>query len=295
MFGVHRPYSGEEKIAQRLLQDLRALLSATLFPPKCLLCATLFRPPRRIPPSAGEAGRHDTSSGMGSAQVNQTPVEKIEEVFEREMAPMICTDCLGPLTPPVSPLCPRCGLVFISRAGVDHWCGDCIRRSPGFNKACAAGVYEHTLMAAIQRYKYHGKTQLAKPLGKILALTMKQHWKKRDIDAMVPVPLHHKRLRQRGFDQAALMLRTTPWSVPVEYGILKRVRATVPQTALHRRERQKNVRRAFQVVQPARVSGRRLLLVDDVFTTGATVNECSRVLLQHGADRVDVLTLARAM
>ena len=215
--------------------------------------------------------------------------------FAKDMAPLVCPTCLKPLIPPTSPLCPRCGLMFTSRIGIDHWCGVCIRRPPGFSKARAAGVYDRTLMGAIQRFKYHGKTQLARPLGRLLALTLNRHWHASAIDAMVPVPLHRKRLRQRGFDQVTLLLRAAPWPVAVHTDVLTRVRATPPQTDLRRRARRANVRKAFRVVQPSRVRGQRLLLIDDVFTTGATVDECSRTLLQQGATRVDVLTLARAM
>ena len=111
-------------------------------------------------------------------------------------------------------------------------------------------------------------------------------------DFLVPVPLHPKRLRRRGFNQARLLLRVWP-QTPTD-GLLVRVRHTQTQTGLNRRQRRRNIRGAFEVTDGDVVAGGRVLLVDDVFTTGATVNECARILRTAGACRVDVLTLARA-
>jgi ComF family protein len=116
-------------------------------------------------------------------------------------------------------------------------------------------------------------------------------------DIMLPVPLHVQRLRWRGFNQAQLLARPLAHAAGVRLDpySLERVRPTRPQVELDEKERRHNVAGAFRVLRPKAVAGRRVLLVDDVYTTGATVDECSRVLLRAGAQSVDVLALARAV
>jgi ComF family protein len=111
----------------------------------------------------------------------------------------------------------------------------------------------------------------------------------------MPVPLHTRRLRERGFNQSLLLARqvSRKRSIPLNFTALWRSRQTQPQTQLSGPERQKNVRGAFEVRNAEAVAGKRVLLIDDVFTTGATVQECAKALLDAGAERVDVLTLAR--
>ena len=116
-------------------------------------------------------------------------------------------------------------------------------------------------------------------------------------DTIVPVPLHPKRLRWRGFNQAVLLGREVSrlWRIPMDPFILSRSRETPPQTQLAEEERRRNVRRAFAPNPEKSLEGKSLLLVDDVYTSGATVNECSRALLRAGAKEVHVLTLARTV
>lgn len=152
-------------------------------------------------------------------------------------------------------------------------------------------------MEAIHRLKYGGKTALSGPLGALAKATFCQFWNAGSIDLLLPVPLHIKRLRQRGFNQAQLVNKK--WAaregIPLDGFILSRNRWTEPQTSLARAERRRNVRGAFSLRNPDKAKGQRILVVDDVFTTGATVNECARVLMKAGARWVDVLTLARAV
>lgn len=145
---------------------------------------------------------------------------------------------------------------------------------------------------AIQRFKYHGDIKLAAPLGRF--------WEKIDFEdlffeAIIPVPLHPNRLRERGFNQALLLGKILGRTInkKVFPRALRRIRNTIPQVQLDHGEREKNVRGAFVVREPQKILDKRLLLVDDVFTTGATVNECARVLKKSGAKEVFVLTLAR--
>jgi ComF family protein len=153
---------------------------------------------------------------------------------------------------------------------------------------------------AIHELKYSGRTVLATPLGRLLAEAGPEvvpvaldEW----ADALVPVPLHPARLAERGFNQAELLLAPcrSAWGLPVLGHALVRTRATLPQTDLDAEARRANVRDAFRVRRPAEVAGRRLLLVDDVLTTGATAGSAARALRAAGATAVGVLALARVV
>jgi ComF family protein len=117
------------------------------------------------------------------------------------------------------------------------------------------------------------------------------------LDLLVPVPLHRKRLRERGFNQALLLARelSRQTQIPYEARILQKKKATPPQVQLNGEEREEGVKGVFHVTRRDGVEGKTILLIDDVYTTGATVNECSKVLIRGGAKRVDVLTLAHTM
>jgi ComF family protein len=195
--------------------------------------------------------------------------------------------------------------MFKSRESADHVCGECARHPKKFQVARASGVYKSGLIEIVHQFKYKGKIQLAKPLGALLFTECLHHWKKDAFDLILPVPLHKKRFRQRGFNQAYLLVndwdnlsrerRLRPWRAAVETNVLVRSKKTAPQTGLNRADRLQNIKNAFKVHRPDIVKNKRVLLVDDVYTTGATVNECARVLVKNGAKRVDVLTLARAI
>lgn len=215
--------------------------------------------------------------------------------------PGFCADCRALIETPAAPLCTRCGVPFHTRTGTDHQCGRCLTEPPRFQQARACTLYDaddtvtHPLKSVLQRYKYAHEIGLSRPLGALLIercpLPLDRY------DLIVPVPLHVSRLRWRGFNQSqhlALGLSRAA-AIPLDAFALERIRPTRPQVELHEAERRRNVARAFHVARPERVEGRRLLLVDDVYTTGATVNECSRVLLRAGAAQVDVLVLARAV
>ena len=213
-----------------------------------------------------------------------------------EANPFFCRDCWETVSRIDGPCCPRCGKPFASAAALSHspghLCGDCRERLPHFDQAVAAGWYEGVLAEAIHLFKYRGKTLLARPLGDLLLAEIKRFPK---ADVLVPVPLHPSRLREREFNQALLLCDYVGAESghPVVPDALERVRVTPPQIGLSHEDRRRNVRKAIVPKRPERFEGKRLVLIDDVFTTGATVNECARALKRGGAESVFVLTVAR--
>jgi len=139
--------------------------------------------------------------------------------------------------------------------------------------------------------------RLRRPLGLLTACQLTDAVRIWQPDLLVPVPLHPRRLRERGFNQAILLgtLLAKTWQIPLARTALDRTRWTVPQIELHHAEREANVRGAFVVATPAAVAGKRVLLLDDVLTTGSTVSECSRMLRKAGANDIFVLAIARAL
>jgi ComF family protein len=150
-------------------------------------------------------------------------------------------------------------------------------------------------MTAIHELKYAQRTHLADPLGSLLA-SFAQTWIGELKGYLImPVPLHPRRLRSRGFNQSLLLARcvASKTGSDLDFLSLRRTRFTKPQTELSSKERKKNVRKAFEVVAPEAVKGKTIVLVDDVATTGSTLNECAKALKKAGADSVLCLVLAR--
>jgi ComF family protein len=164
-----------------------------------------------------------------------------------------------------------------------------------FEEARSFASHEGKLRALVQRLKYDGYRPLARPLARFLAHAAEQ-LSEQSFDIVVPVPLHRKRERQRGFNQAEILAKELARlrKIPLGSRDCMRVRDTPPQTGLRAAERRKNVAGAFAVPHPERVQGKRVLLIDDVLTTGATASACAQALRKAGAKGVWVATLARA-
>ena len=215
----------------------------------------------------------------------------------------ICEPCIQLIERVPEPMCQVCGVPLQT---ADHarsdWCRACAESPPHFGRARAVARYRpgmdedgQVVSSIIRRHKY-GRDQslshaLAQCLGESLPLNSD------DYDLVLPVPLHRRRLRWRGFNQAAMLgfVVARKINCALDVVTLARIRDTPPQTSQDSARRRQNVRGAFAVTRPHQIANRSLLLVDDVMTTGATLDECARILLAAGARKVDVFTLARAV
>jgi len=195
-------------------------------------------------------------------------------------------------------ICPSCGLPYQSFEGQSvHLCGKCSIALPPYSGARAFGSYDFELSRIIQALKFDGRRNLVRLLGPLLASTFLENWLPSEMDAIVPIPLHRSRKQDRGYNQAALLARSLArlLGLPVWEGALVRSRSTLPQVGLSDAERVVNVKHAFCCSKPDLVRDQRILLVDDVMTTGSTVTSACEALLKTGAARVSVLTVARAV
>lgn len=208
----------------------------------------------------------------------------------------LCDSCLAGVTPLDAPLCPLCGRPFLYGSCSDHLCGACSLTLPTFDSARGALLFDGAVRELIHQFKYSGKTMLRRPLALLAADHLDRFVIETGPDVIIPVPLHHKRLRQRGFNQAILLgeIFAQKWRLPLLRNSLRRVRWTEPQVNLSAAERLENVKGAFALADIVAVAGKRVLLVDDVYTTGSTVKECAKVLKSGGAQSVTAITVARA-
>jgi ComF family protein len=209
----------------------------------------------------------------------------------------LCAACWKAVTFLAPPACARCGYPFEFEVGPGALCAQCSREAPAFARARAVLRYDASSRGLVLAFKHGDRTDAAATFGSWLLRAGAELV--RDADLLVPVPLHWTRLLARRYNQAALLANALSRAagVPVVPDLLQRRRRTASQGGLGPKDRRRNVRRAFRLraKAAARIAGRRLLLVDDVLTTGATAEECTRVLLAGGAAAVDVLTLARVV
>ncbi len=206
----------------------------------------------------------------------------------------ICPQCREQIPAVSSPLCPICGIPFIGM-GSDHRCGHCVVHPPHFDLAHSHFRYEGAIRELIHSFKYNRRTHLRAPLALLTLEWLPTFLAHQRPDLIVPVPLHPSRLRQRGFNQAVLIgtVLSRHLSLPLIPDVLVRTRVTEPQITLPAAERHTNVHEAFAVKKPEAVTGKRILLLDDVMTTGSTLNECARVLKKTGAIHIMAITVAR--
>lgn len=212
--------------------------------------------------------------------------------------PLFCTSCWSTIVPLMRAHCSRCDRPFASPATTvhspTHVCQTCAERPPFYTRAWTLYPYVPPLQDAICLLKYKGKVSLASALADLM---INRFPPLSAVDLVIPVPLHPQRLREREFNQSLLLADRAAkhLQIPVSYTNLIRLAPSPAQTTLSRKGRLKNVRGAFALDDPRSVVGKRILLVDDVFTTGSTVNECAKILRKAKSGDVFALTLARTM
>lgn len=233
-------------------------ISSVVFPPQCPGCSD-------IPDSA-------------------------EEIF-------FCAKCQEKIHFIQGAVCPVCGTNFPDSPAESHICGDCADQRPYFSSARAVFSFETVILDAIHRFKYKRDFFIGETLASSMADFPFPDMVFSQYSLILPVPLHIKRLRERGFNQSLILARAIgkKRKIPVDFSLLKRHKFTETQTGMHKNERKLNIKDAFEVTDTKKVAGQNVILVDDVYTTGATVNECAKMLLKAKADRVAVLTLARVL
>ncbi len=240
---------------------------------------------------------------MGILTQNKNLLTSMKTITERALDALLAQDCLlcGQasdsciLCPacdddlprlPVS-RCPRCALPTPE----GELCGRCLAQPPHYDRTLAVFNYGFPLDKLLQAFKYAHRLSLAPFFGRLLA----EEAASCSADLIVPLPLHRTRLRERGFNQALELARPVAHALkkPIDTDCCTRVSHTAAQAGLPWRERAKNIHGAFQCAK--NLSDKRILLIDDVMTTGASLNECSRTLKLHGAKEVILLVVARAL
>lgn len=212
----------------------------------------------------------------------------------------LCAACLSVIPRVQEPFCAACGIP-LAGANANERCDRCVRYPPAFGKARAIVCYDtdaesqpDVVGSILRRHKYGPNQALSAALIQLMdgGLPIDD-----DYDVIIPVPLHPARLRWRGFNQSALLAAAVSRRLDrrLDVSAMVRVIPTPPQTAQDLESRRRNVHKAFSVRYPERIMDAKVLIVDDVLTTGATANECARVLRAAGARSVDVLTIARAL
>ena len=206
-----------------------------------------------------------------------------------------CLNCWAGLTFLTDPVCAGCGAPFEIDRGPDARCGACLETPPRFAAARAALAYDGSARTVLLAFKHGDRQHLVEIMAPQLVRAGRDWFGPETV--LVPVPLHRWRLWKRGFNQAALLARAVSRRTgsPLAVNALVRVRATRSSQGMGRRARADNVRGAFRVAAPAAIKAKEIILIDDVLTTGATVEACTRTLLRGGAKQVRVLTWARVV
>jgi len=241
-----------------IIAEVLRHITDVIFPPQCISCAAILQP-------------------------------ITQKVF--------CSTCREKIKFLTGSLCPICGITFPDSPSASHLCGNCLENKPYFSYARAVAGYESIILNAIHQFKYGRDLSIGALLASLMADFSFPDLEFGDYSLIIPVPLHIKKLRKRGFNQSIILADALrkKWQIPVNFSLLKRSKFTLTQTGLNKKERERNIKGAFEVTDKTKIAGRNIILIDDVYTTGATLNECAKVLIKAGAQKVAVLTLARVL
>ncbi|MEK6777166.1 MAG: ComF family protein [bacterium] len=225
------------------------------------------------------------------------PICHLDLSTEKGEPPPFCGLCSQNMIKILGPCCPTCGRPLPSGelldAGPGFRCGDCRLGHTHLDGARAFFYFAGPTRDAIHLFKYHGFWRLGRGLAALAIGNQIKEWPY-DASLILPVPLDSFRLRKRGFNQAVVLGRSFSEvkGIPMALDLIVRTKRVPPQVGLRGKERLKNIRGCFKVTHPEKIEGQKVLLSDDVVTTGATANECARILKKSGADRVYLFALA---
>jgi ComF family protein len=219
------------------------------------------------------------------------------EIMHPFTGQMFCSVCNEKIKFINGNICYICGTNFPDSPAENHLCGDCLEKRPYFSYARAVFIYENIILNAIHHFKYNRNISMGEKLASFMSDFSFPDIDFTDYSLIMPVPLHVKRLRERSFNQSLVLARALgrKKQIPVNFSLLRRHKFTETQTGMHKAERKQNIKRAFEVSSKEKIAGKNIILVDDVYTTGATVNECAKTLIKAGARKISVLTLARVL
>ena len=209
----------------------------------------------------------------------------------------ICRDCLKKIKKRLPPFCTKCGKQLRGDPELQLECSDCKNDEIYFDRAFSVCYYSGTLKDLIHNFKYKKISSLIKEFSDFTLGFIRQYDICKNIDLVLPVPMHRRRLIKREINTSHVMARDVAKRLGTRYdpGILKKHKDTPPQSSLKRHDRIKNIRGSFCIKKakaPA-LYNKNILIIDDLFTTGSTVNECARILKEAGCGNIDVITLAR--
>jgi len=226
---------------------------------------------------------------------NSCSICDVPEAERDEFRHGLCNECRRSVANDPFHACPRCALTIGPHADTEGGCAKCRDESLGFDSAIRLGPYDGRLRSAVLRMKSGGGEALAEMMGRVFWETACSRLRTVGFDAVVPVPLHWRRRWVRGYDQAAAVARELAFGLGTTFGprYLRRVRHTPQQVQPSATARRENVRGAFLVGRRTSLAGKRILLVDDVMTTGSTLSEAARMLRDGGAKSISVAILAR--
>jgi ComF family protein len=215
-----------------------------------------------------------------------------------QAAELFCSACSAGIVYIAPPICSRCGLPFLYADGaVPLHCPHCLASPAPDVRIRSAGIFSGALRDALLRFKYYYDLATGEALSRLLSRMVPLLHPGGSYDRILPVPLHPRRLREREFNQSVLLAKhiSRRLRLPIDVSSVAKIRDTRPQSTLGEKERRRNIRGAFRVLRLAPIERTRILVVDDVCTTGATIEELAAVLLDAGAQRVDAVTVARAL
>jgi ComF family protein len=211
----------------------------------------------------------------------------------------VCNKCWSEVIMITEHACKKCDKPFynpylISEEG-DYICEDCQEKAIFFERAFSYGVYRDTLMKIIHAFKFHNKPYISKYLARKLLILIESNEEFKEIDLIIPVPMYWKKEIERGYNQSYLLAKQLSKlkKIKLEKGVLVKVKNTGSQSLMPMKSRKQNVKGSFFVKRSEKIRNKIILLIDDVYTTGSTVNECARMLRLAGAGKIIVLTIAR--